>query len=250
LWASDPDHHRNLQKQADSTLDRIHCASRRRPLSSHLAARLDLPPRGPGVSRVMGACATKPKELMDSGARSGRVSPSMIDPRTSPSPQLSLRRLHLDDPSGAPPSPGYGLHDSGEALFDTVEGRAPGTPPPPPPMYRSASLPPPPFAPPPPGAHPKTTRRPNVRTLLRPPPRQGAARLGRRRMGLRHVMYKRTRQVRGVGQRPEVPPRVGMGRDDRTRRGDILHRIRTHPTCSTRPHSACTTRARRTGSGW
>ena len=43
-------------------------------------------------------------------------------------------------------------------------------------------------------------------------------------------MYKRTRQVRGVGQRPEVPPRVGMGRDDRTRRGDILHRIRTHPT--------------------
>ena len=143
-----------LQKQADSTLDRIHCASRRRPLSSHLAARLDLPPRGPGVSRVMGACATKPKELMDSGARSGRVSPSMIDPRTSPSPQLSLRRLHLDDPSGAPPSPGYGLHDSGEALFDTVEGGAPGTPPPPPPMYRSASLPPPPFAPTP-GAHPK-----------------------------------------------------------------------------------------------
>ena len=81
---------------------------------------MDLPPRGPGVSRVMGACATKPKELMDSGARSGRVSPSMIDPRTSPSPQLSLRRLHLDDPSGAPPSPGYGLHDSGEALFDTT----------------------------------------------------------------------------------------------------------------------------------
>ena len=116
---------------------------------------MDLPPRGPGVSRVMGACATKPKELMDSGTRSGRVSPSVIDPRTSPSPQLSLRRLHLDDPSGAPPSPGYGLHDSGEALFDTVEGGAPGTPPPPPPMYRSASLPPPPFAPPPPGAHPK-----------------------------------------------------------------------------------------------
>ena len=100
----------------------------------------------------MGACATKPKTLTDSGKKmSGRVSPSMIDPRTEPTRQLSARRHDLDD-GLAPPSPGYRLHNSGEALFDTLE--APGTPSPPP-MYRSTSLPPPPFAPPPPGAHPK-----------------------------------------------------------------------------------------------